>query len=322
MDTDTDRKGCCGPSRGEAAVGAVPLPELSTRGSEVRDSMPWVHLDGGAFSMGDDSGEIWPSDGEAPVRETVVSPFALCATAVTIEQFAAFVEDTGYVTEAERFGWSYVFTGLLKKSKVRRRGDVQLDGLEWWFGVEGASWKKPEGPGSNIKKRLAHPVSHVSWNDAAAFCAWAGVRLPTEAEWEFACRGGLERKLYPWGDDLTPNGKHRCNIWQGQFPHTNTEADGYFATAPAKSYPANGYGFYNMTGNVWEWCADWFDPAYSKVAPSENPTGPQDGERKVIRGGSYLCHASYCNRYRCSARTGNTPDSSTGHCGFRVARDV
>lgn len=312
--------GCCAPDRESETPAATTIEVAeSPAGLRLRDALPWIDLDGGTFLMGDESGEIWPTDGEAPVRETLVSPFRLTATTITNDHFATFVDDTGYQTEAERFGWSYVFTELLKKSKARRMQDRRLDGLEWWYGVEGASWKKPEGPGTNIKKRLNHPVAHVSWHDAKAFCAWAGVRLPTEAEWEFACRGGLERRHYPWGDELEPNGKHRCNIWQGKFPHENTLADGYLATAPAKSFRANGYGFYNMTGNVWEWCEDWFSPDYPKVAPRENPTGPPDGERKIIRGGSFLCHRSYCNRYRCSARTSNTPDSSTSHAGFRVA---
>ena len=284
-----------------------------------------IRLEGGTFLMGSTDADGWPDDGEGPVREVELSPFCLDATTVTNAQFAEFVEATGYRTEAERFGWSYVFH-LLVPDKIKRklRGAREVQGLQWWIGVEGAFWNKPEGPGSNIKKRLDHPVVHVSWNDAAAYAKWAGKRLPTEAEWEFAARGGLVQKRYAWGDELTPNGKHMCNIWQGAFPRRNTAEDGYVGTAPAQSFSRNGYGFYNMAGNVWEWCADWFSPTWHVAARPEtrvDPKGPVGGQSRVMRGGSYLCHDSYCNRYRVGARTGNTPDSSTGNCGFRCAAD-
>jgi formylglycine-generating enzyme required for sulfatase activity len=165
-------------------------------------------------------------------------------------------------------------------------------------------------------------VVHVSWRDAVAFCDWAGLRLPTEAEWEYAARGGLEQKRFPWGDEREPDGEHRMNVWQGTFPSENTLDDGFFGTAPADSFVANGFGLHNTSGNVWEWCADWFDSGYPGVSPSSNPSGPEVGEAKVIRGGSYLCHDSYCNRYRVAARTSNTPDSTTGNMGFRCARSV
>jgi Uncharacterized conserved protein len=283
-----------------------------------------VRLDGGAFLMGGKGAGVWFADGEGPVRETVVSPFWIDETTVTNAAYRAFVEATGYVTEAERFGWSFVHASQLSEELREKHAAGRVAGLEWWFGIPGASWRAPLGDGRSIEElgREDHPVVHVSWNDAAAFARWAGKRLPTEAEWEFAARGGLEQKLYPWGDDLTPDGVHRCNIWQGTFPTLDTGEDGYRGTAPARSFPPNGHGLFNMTGNVWEWTADWFSPTYGRNAPRENPRGPETGQRKAMRGGSYLCHASYCNRYRCSARSSNTPDTSTGHLGFRCVADA
>jgi formylglycine-generating enzyme len=258
-----------------------------------------IELDGGAFLMGSEDPEGFPDDGEGPVREVEVAPFSIAAHAVTNEEFAAFVEATGHVTRAERFGTSFVFAGLLPDDFPPTQAVAQAP---WWRLVEGADWRRPEGPGSSLDGRARHPVVHVSWTDARAYCRWAGVRMPTEAEWEFAARGGLEQKRYPWGDELTPGGEHRCNIWQGTFPTHNTLEDGYLGTAPVDAFEPNGFGLHNSSGNVWEWCADWFDRG-----------------GKVIRGGSYLCHHSYCNRYRVAARSRNTPDTSTGHMGFRVA---
>ncbi|MFB3110802.1 MAG: formylglycine-generating enzyme family protein, partial [Gemmatimonadales bacterium] len=188
--------------------------------------------------------------------------------------------------------------------------------------VFGADWRHPEGPHSNINGHPDHPVVHISWYDALAYCTWEGMRLPTEAEWEYAARGGLEQKRYPWGDEREPDGQHRMNVWQGAFPNQNTVDDGYFGTAPVSAFRPNGYGLFNMTGNVWEWCSDWFSPTFYANGSRDNPTGPRSGDAKVIRGGSYLCHDSYCNRYRVAARTRNTPDSSTGNMGFRCARDA
>jgi sulfatase modifying factor 1 len=277
-----------------------------------------VLVQGGSFLMGTDD-PTFPADGEAPVVEVEVADFWIDSHAVSNAEFERFVLETGYQTEAERFGWSYVFYQFLPEGHPPARGVPQAP---WWLQVFGACWKHPEGPGSRVSERLNHPVVHVSWNDAAAFAAWAGKRLPTEAEWEYAARGGLEQKRYPWGDRLSPNGKHRCNIWQGTFPKKNIGKDGYLSTAPVDAFEPNGYGLHNAVGNVWEWCQDWWSTGYRTEGPKDNPAGPPSGEAKVTKGGSYLCHSSYCNRYRVAARTHNTPDSSTGHIGFRLARDT
>jgi formylglycine-generating enzyme required for sulfatase activity len=280
----------------------------------------------GEFQMGTDGDYGSPLDGEGPAHAVKLAAFYLDATCVTNEQFNAFVNATGYKTESERFGWSFVFFGHLSAKQQATAVRLRVLGSEWWCRVDGATWRHPEGPGSHIKQRWAHPVVQVSWIDAVAYATWVGKRLPTEAEWEYAARGGLAQKRFPWGDELEPEGRHRMNVWQGVFPTANTEADGHFGPAPAKSYRANGYGLYQMTGNVWEWCADWFDAAtYRRNArgqPCVNPTGPGTGDRRVMRGGSYLCHASYCNRYRTDARSSNTPDSATTNLGFRCARDA
>ena len=280
-----------------------------------------VALSGGVFRMGSDGPETWASDAEGPQREVQLRPFALDAHAVTNHQFAEFVQSTSHVTEAERFGWSYVFVGLIKRGRRGHKG-LAHGGTQWWHAVQGATWRHPEGPKSSIGKRAEHPVVHVSWNDAAAYATWAGKRLPTEAQWEYAARGGLVGKRYPWGDELTPRGKHQCNIWQGRFPTSNTCADGYFGTAPSTAFTPNGYGLFNMIGNTWEWCSDWWSAHFRADKVVGDPDGPPRGTEKVMRGGSYLCHDSYCNRYRNSARTKNTPDSSIGNIGFRCAADA
>jgi formylglycine-generating enzyme required for sulfatase activity len=184
--------------------------------------------------------------------------------------------------------------------------------------VAGASWKRPFGRLSSLADLMDHPVVHVSWHDALAYCAWTGRRLPTEAEWERAARGGAESARFPWGDEMHPGGVHAMNVWQGEFPDRNSGDDGFLATAPARTFAPNGFGLFQAVGNVWEWCADWFDAGYYAVAPAVDPPGPDRGDRRVLRGGSYLCHASYCHRYRVAARSANTPDSSSGNCGFRT----
>ncbi len=276
-----------------------------------------VSLPGGTFQMGDAFGEGYRDDGETPVHAVTVSPFHIDVHQVTNEQFARFVDATAHVTEAERFGTSAVFHLLVRADP----GDVlgRAPAAPWWVEVRGASWSRPYGPQSDLGGIEHHPVVHVSWNDAAAYCDWSGRRLPTEAEWEYAARGGLEGRRYPWGDELCgPRGEHRCNIWQGEFPATNTAADGYVGTSPVASYPANGFGLFDVAGNAWDWCADWFSPHTYRSSSHHDPGGPRVGAARVMRGGSYLCHDSYCHRYRVAARTSNTPDSSSGNCGFRT----
>ncbi|CQR47226.1 Serine/threonine-protein kinase pkn1 [Paraliobacillus sp. PM-2] len=267
--------------------------------------------------MGDAFNEGFVQDGEQPVKQVEVSPFYMDPYAVTNKAFDAFIKETNYVTETEKYGWSFVFYQFVDIEKVELIAPPQ----QWWLPVKDAYWYQPEGKGSSIEDRMDHPVTHVTWNDAVAYCNWAGKRLPTEAEWEYAARGGLVKKRYAWGNELTPNGEHRCNIWQGTFPTYNNKKDGFFGTAPVDSYPPNEYGLYNVSGNVWEWCADWFDATYD-YSQTMDPKGPLSGQTRSIRGGSYLCHYSYCNRYRVAARSSNTPDSSSGNLGFRCVADV
>lgn len=251
------------------------------------------------------------SDGEAPLRKEPIDSFFMSNTAITNEAFAAFVADTGYVTEAEHIGWSFVFMSQATHTTQITRS---VPGTPWWRVIEGVSWKHITAPSCSLMQSLPdHPVVQVSWNDAKAYCSWVGGRLPTEKEWEHAARGGLGDVRFPWGDD-EPDDENAslCNLWQGEFPQRNTGKDGYLTTAPAKSYKPNGYGLYNMIGNVWDWTADSFRGA-AQHRDSE--------DAKVAKGGSFLCHKSYCYRYRIAARMGNTKDSATTHMGFRVAWD-
>jgi formylglycine-generating enzyme required for sulfatase activity len=278
-----------------------------------------ISLPAASFLMGTDTQEGFPKDGEGPVREVFVDAFLIDRHPVTNVLFEEFVRATDYKTEAERFGWSFVFWSHLPKKRFDELVEDTVAAAPWWCKVRGANWKAPEGPQSNISARGDHPAVHVSWNDAQAFCRWSGQRLPTEAEWEYAARGGLEQKLYPWGDSLRPGGEHRCNIWQGEFPNVDTGEDGYRGTSPAEAFPPNGFGLYSVTGNTWEWCSDWFDATFHCTATRRNPQGPPAGAARVMKGGSFLCHKSYCNRYRVAARSSNTPDSSTANTGFRCA---
>lgn len=314
---------CCVPSKQRAVTLAQSRQRSAGRVIARAGSVEgMVKLDGGSFFMGTDNDEGFAADGEGPIREVTLDPFYVDTAPVTNDQFSEFVRATQYVTEAERFGWSFVFQGHIPPEHVSRLVDQRAPGTQWWCKVDGSDWRHPEGPDTSITARAHHPAVHVSWNDAAEYARWAGKRLPTEAEWEYAARGGLEQKIYAWGDELTPGGRHLCNIWQGEFPIRDTAEDGFSAPAPVTAFPANGYGLYAVAGNTWEWCADWFHPTYHVAATRVNPVGPAEGTNRAMRGGSYLCHKSYCNRYRVAARTSNTPDSATTNIGFRCVRDV
>jgi formylglycine-generating enzyme required for sulfatase activity len=248
----------------------------------------------------------------------MLKPYALEATTVTNSRFAEFVAATGYVTEAERFGWSAVF---LNTAEVLQRARREGSGLPWWHRVDGAAWNTPEGPGSSIEDRMDHPVVQVSWADANAFAEWVGGRLPTEAEWEHAARGGSHAQRFPWGDAEPTDAAVYCNIWQGKFPDFNIETDGYLRTAPAKSFEPNSLGFYNMSGNVWEWTSAPFRVrSNSQVARIRNALALAQNE-KLLKGGSFLCHISYCYRYRIAARMALSPDSGSSNVGMRIAFD-
>jgi sulfatase modifying factor 1 len=327
---------CCAPGMRavQAALGpddppfAAPEPEpgvtaLSPAGTAAarlatsRHTVAQVDVPGGRFRMGDASGDGNPGDGEGPVHPVVLSPIAIDTTPVTNADFARFVAATGYRTEAETFGFSAVFHLAVRAAP----GEVMIPaaGTPWWLGVRGADWQHPHGSRSDLDGLDDHPVVHVSWNDAMTYCRWAGRRLPTEAEWEYASRGGLDGARYPWGDRLLDDdGRWRCNIWQGRFPTRNDLDDGYLATAPVHTFSPNAFGLWQTVGNVWEWCSDWYDPGYYTHSPERDPQGPLSGSARVLRGGSYLCHDSYCNRYRNSARSANTPDSSMANAGFRT----
>ena len=299
----------------------MPLRDIGRAISGSNNGM--VRLDGGSFLMGSDGKETWPQDGEGPVREINLSPFWIDETTVTNEKFSSFVAETDYLTDAERIGWSFVFFDLVPKATIRKGKTRPVAGKEWWLGVEDANWRKPAGSGTNLKKIMDHPVVHVSWNDALAYAEWIGKRLPTEAQWEYSARGGREQTIFPWGNDLLPSdGRHRCNVWQGDFPRKNTLKDGYLATAPVHAFPPNEFGLRNMIGNVWEWCHDLWSTDFHRIGPRIDPIGSPHGDRHVAKGGSFLCHHSYCNRYRCSARISNLPDDSACNWGFRCVREV
>ena len=275
-----------------------------------------IWLDGGESHVGTERPEH-SVDGESPCRKTIVGAFGLSKFCVTNAEFTEFVQATGHRTDAEKFGWSYVFVGQIDHDGPKP------EGAPWWTAKDEALWSSPLGPGSDTRGLEDHPVVHISANDAEAYARWAGGRLPTEAEWEFAARASPEDVRYPWGD-TEPDDENQifCNIWQGNFPELNTEKDGYFATAPVESFAANGFGFYNMSGNVWEWTADRFKIRSLKQAAKKRNRHAQKENQRVLKGGSFLCHKSYCWRYRIAARTGQSMDTSAAHTGLRVAFDA
>ncbi|WP_299027951.1 formylglycine-generating enzyme family protein [uncultured Sulfitobacter sp.] len=311
MTEQTQNAPCCTPITNRGAAASAPI-RVAPNSQRIGDC---VDIPGGTALIGTDQSLI-AEDGEGPLRRVKVKPFVIGATTVTHAQFAKFVAATDYVTEAEKFGWSFVFWSDVPASI----GDTQaVEHIQWWRKVEGANWREVHGPGTGAQDD--HPVTQVSWNDATAFARWAGGRLPSEAEWEHAARGGLGDVAYPWGDTApTDAGPYDCNIWQGRFPDTNTAADGYGGTAPAQSFAPNGYGLYNMVGNVWEWTAQPFRVKSLKKDVRQRLTAMSGF--KLLKGGSFLCHHSYCHRYRIAARSGNSPDSTTPHQGFRVVWDA
>ena len=296
---------CCSPLRNEKKT---QNPQENLNKKENLNSKNMIEIPRGKWLIGSEDKEAYIEDEEGPIRVLEHQKFLIDATCVSNMEFEKFISDTEYITEAEIIGWSFVFYAQIHPNAVFKSRKVGSGIPPWWLAVDGACWKEPDGKGSDWNTRKDHPVVHVSWNDALSYCNWSGKRLPSELEWEIAARGGLIQKRYPWGNELTPNGEHLCNIWQGSFPKNNTISDGFLSTAPVNSFKPNGYGLYNMTGNVWEWCGgNW---------------SLEDEIKKPMRGGAYLCHESYCNRYRVSARTYNTPDASSSHLGFRCVADA
>ncbi|RWZ67756.1 formylglycine-generating enzyme family protein [Labedella populi] len=323
---------CCAPKGREAFLAAPPageIPPLPVTAAPSRHRIEQAAIPAQTFRMGDAHGDENRGDGETPVHDVTLEAFSIDATSVTNDDFARFVDATGYRTEAETWGFSAVFHLAITAPVEDIMGAPPA--TPWWRGVKGADWRHPGGRGSHIDGLGDHPVVHISWNDALAYCVWAGRSLPTEAQWEAASRGGRDGSRFPWGDD--PHGNEdaaapttrprpgepwRMNIWQGVFPTENTLDDGFLTTAPVRTFEPNAYGLWQTIGNVWEWCADWWHPGYYSVSPRIDPRGPERGQVRVMRGGSYLCHDSYCNRYRNAARSSNTPDSSMGNGGFRT----
>ncbi|MCW6662474.1 formylglycine-generating enzyme family protein [Aerococcaceae bacterium NML190073] len=285
--------------------------------------MEWKTIPAGKYYIGSSEAAGFAEDQEGPQVMVELTEFQIGATPITNVQFAAFVEATGYVTDAERLGWSFVFGYFL--TPEQKMNAQQSTANRLWYAVPQACWRQPEGEGSSIIERMDHPVVQVSRNDAVAYCRWAGCRLPSEAEWEVAAKGGTLYEKYPWGDDWQPKQANHCNIWQGAFPNENTAEDGYVNTAPVYQYEPNGYGCYQMIGNIWEWCSN---PARIDLSLFAYTSGEQvwhsyqmtDDREYAIKGGSFLCHQSYCKRYRIAARNASKGMEATNHLGFRCVK--
>ena len=318
---------------------------LNALAAEINTPPGMVWIPAGEFTMGTSAADSFVN--ERPAHRVKVNGFWMDVHDVTNDEFRKFIQATGYVTTAERKpDWNAMKQELPPGTPkpddsllvpgslvfVGTSGPVDLtDYSQWWRWTPGANWRHPDGPASDLKNKGNYPVVQVTWDDAIAYTKWAGKRLPTEAEWEYAARGGLENKRYAWGDAFRPDGKYMANIWTGKFPYLNTKEDGFAGLAPVKSFPPNGYGLYDMAGNAWQWCADWYSAsAYAgeDVICCFNPTGPGKSYdpdepyaiKRVVKGGSFLCNASYCESYRPSARRGETPDTSTCHIGFRCVQ--
>lgn len=338
----------------EQAISCMPMP-LHHRSIDAKvvtfndDSSTngMVYIPGGIFEMGADNPQA--SADEYPKHKVQISPFYMDVGVVTNAQFREFVEATGYLTTAEKKpDWeelkktmppgtpmpddSLLFAASLIFKPTKYPVSLH-DPTQWWHWQKGADWQHPEGPGSNIDDKDNYPVVHVSWYDAQAYCTWAGKRLPTEAEWEYAARGGLKNNIYPWGNEPISQGMPKANSWEGHFPYYNTSKDGYEGLAPKKVFAPNGYGLYEMAGNVWEWCSDWYkDDYYEQLAKriATDPEGPDHSfdhydpynPKRVMRGGSFLCNDAYCSGYRVARRMKSSPDTGLSHTGFRCVKDI
>lgn len=332
---------------GEIFFGLVLLILVSCRPNPVVERDNMTYIPAGIFFMGSENEQA--RNDERPVHKVKVSAFWMDKTEVTNEQFKEFVDQTGYLTTAEidpdwgelrlslPEGTPKPHDSLLLASSLTFRptdGPVDLNQYgRWWKWTPKASWRHPSGPGSSIENIMNHPVVHISWFDANAYAKWAGKRLPTEAEWEWAARGRLSNNIYPWGNEPVNQGKAKTNSWDGEFPYLNTERDHFFYTAPVASYEPNGYGLYDMAGNVWEWCSDWYRHDYYQNLGSKlvsNPQGPETSfdpnmpyiDQKILRGGSFLCNDTYCSGYRVTARMKSSPDTGLQHTGFRLVKDI
>jgi formylglycine-generating enzyme len=336
--TSNDSTVCCAPPPAQPGVDSS---SINIQPSDSASTKGMVLIPGGNFLMGSSDLEGRPD--EYPQHAVQVKGFWMDVTEVTNAQFEQFVKATGYITTAERKpDWeeikkqlppgtpkphdSMLVAGSVVFTQPKHLGD------SWWVWTKGASWKHPQGPASNIKGKENYPVVHISFEDANAYAKWAGKRLPTEAEWEFAARAGMNNQPFTWGNEPVEAGKVKTNIWQGSFPSNNLAADGFVRSAPVRSFAPNAYGLYDMAGNVWEWCSDWYNARYyAEIADktSIDPVGPSTFNdpdeptipKRVVRGGSFLCHASYCSSYRVSARMKSSPDTGLEHTGFRCVKD-